>query len=70
MPEIRCHAPSGPEGVRCDTRLGEDSRTLRVIGVFRRWEAEEGERPDGRLISRCARCGWYNLFEIGKNDGR
>lgn len=68
MAEIRCHAPSGAEGRRCDARLGEDGRRLRIIGVFNRWEAEVGERSDARLVKRCERCGWYNLFEIGSEE--
>lgn len=69
MSEVRCHAPSGPEGRRCDSHIAETSKKLRFIGVFNRWESDEGERPDGRLVRECPKCGWFNLFEIEDGDG-
>ena len=69
MSEIRCHAPSGPEGRRCDAPIAETSNKLRIIGVFNRWESGEGMRPNGRLVKECPKCGWFNLFEIVEEDG-
>ncbi len=66
MIELRCHAPSGPRGRRCDAELGRPDAELRIIGVFNRWESEE-ERSDSREVWHCETCGWYNLFEPATN---
>ncbi len=63
MRTLRCHAPSGPDGRRCDAVLGGTETELRVIGVFIRWEGETG-RSAAREVKRCEACGWYNIFEV------
>ncbi len=69
MKELRCQAPSGPAGRRCDAELGEASRELRLIGVFTRWESQE-ENPGAREVRHCSSCGWYNQFEAASQNDR
>ncbi len=69
MKELRCQAPSGPAGRRCDAELGEASRELRLIGVFTRWESQE-ENSGAREVKHCSSCGWYNLFEAASQNDR
>ena len=69
MNELRCQAPSGPAGWRCDAELGEASRELRLIGVFTRWESQE-ESSGAREVRHCSSCGWYNLFEAASQNDR
>lgn len=72
--QLRCTAPTGPQGRPCGAGIGElpltTDREAQLCGVVRFWNDRLAVLPDARErdARRCPRCGWYTLYSLQNGD--